>query len=444
MSSCWLSIFAAAALSASFDDAPGIELRYTGALARAGRNADDAPVKRFSLYALRESGGARRVVHVIGERGAGAWSWPERYAAVPLDNELQPGSASTPKLLYEYEGNPLAIPLPFPVAGYFKSLEAGAKWTSGKESWEVVRQQKMRDRNCWQVQVSTSFGRKRTVWVDVELPVVVALEERVFVGQGDEHLLTMQLESIEPLDDERLARDTRPLETALKRNEHEFRPELNDTQLKLAADALPVLQKQADDTPFSALVTAIAKDVKGQMQRTDDVARLAEKFVGQPAPAFSLNLIDKKQVDAASLKGRIVVLHFWEYQGEPLVEPYGQVGYLDFLYGKRKKLGVDVYGVAVDRRLAEEQSAGAALKSFRRLTDFMRLSYPLAVDEGKLLARFGDPQKYGAKLPLWVVIAPDGTIAHYHAGFYKINPDEGLQQLDEVLVKLIRDKREKE
>jgi hypothetical protein len=125
------------------------------------------------------------------------------------------------------------------------------------------------------------------------------------------------------------------------------------------------------------------------------------------------------------------------------VEPYGQVGYLDFLYGKRRKLGVQVYGVAVDARFGDAQSSSTALKSIQRLKQFMNLSYDIAVDDGKLLAKFGDPRRYGAKLPLWVVIGPDGRIAHYHAGFYKINPDDGLQQLDDVLVKLIREQKEK-
>jgi len=104
---------------------------------------------------------------------------------------------------------------------------------------------------------------------------------------------------------------------------------------------------------------------------------------------------------------------------------------------------VQVYGVAVDARSAEERSAPAALKSIQKLKSFMNLSYPIAVDDGKVLARFGDPPRYGAKLPLWVVIGPDGKVAHFHAGFYKINPDEGLRELDEVLVKLIREQKGK-
>jgi peroxiredoxin len=294
------------------------------------------------------------------------------------------------------------------------------------------------------VQVSGRLGRKRTVWVDVERPIVVAFEERVFVGQGDEHALTLQIESQKSLLPEQRDRDQRvidrllALQKALDRPDNEFRAELNAAQLKLASEALPELRQLANDTPFSALVTAISRDVDAQAMRNSEVARLADRFVGQQAPEFSLTLLDKTQVTREKLNGRLVVLHFWDYQGEPLVEPYGQVGYLDFLYGRRRKLGVDVFGVAVDSRLKDEQSAPAAIKSFQRLREFMKLSYPLAADDGGLLAKFGDPPKFGARLPLWVVIDEAGRIVHYHSGYYKINPDEGLRDLDDVLVNAIR------
>ena len=104
---------------------------------------------------------------------------------------------------------------------------------------------------------------------------------------------------------------------------------------------------------------------------------------------------------------------------------------------------MQVYGIAVDARLAEQRSAPAALKSIQKLKSFMNLDYGIAVDDGKLLAKFGDPPTHGAKLPLWVVIGPDGKVAHFHAGSYKINPDEGLRELDDLLVKMIREQKEK-
>lgn len=452
MPSGLLPLLLAPLLASPFDQGAAVELRYTGALTKAARDSDGTAVKRFSLYCLvsRQKDNSRQMAFVIDERGGGSWHWPERFGLVAFDPQFKPTSRVPLHLLYDHQGTPTVVTVQAPLFADTDKLKAGAKWTQGKESWEVVGSEKVQDRTCWKVQASTNFGRKRTAWVETESPQVVAFEERVFIGQGEEFSLKMQLESIKTLDDKQYAALQQPLQTLVKiqtdlqRPENEMKAELNPAQLKVVGDLLPKLEKEAVDTPFSHLASVISRDLKSQLQRSDEVAKLAKKFVGQAAPPYSLSTLDKAQIDAASLKDKIVVLHFWEYQSEPLLEPYGQVGYLDFLYSKRRKLGVQIVGVAVDSRLGDAQSAPAALRSIQKLRSFMNLAYPIVTDDGKLLGKFGDPRRSGAKLPLWVVIAPDGTIAHYHVGFYKINPDEGLREIDDVLVKLIKEQKGKE
>jgi peroxiredoxin len=437
-------------LANPLDEAAGLELRYKGALSRGVQASEDAPVKRFNLYAAvtPEPTAGRRIAFAVSERGSGGWPWPERFGAILLDAQLNAAATTGIRLLYDYEGNPVVIPLPLPVLPIVGQLRQGTRWNHGKETWSVTGTRKIDQRDCWQIEVSTNIGRKRTLSIDAECPLLVALEERVFVGQGDEHVLVMQLDSVKALDQTQVAQATLPLPALLKlqselaRGESETRPELTRVQLQLVSEALPGLERAAADTPFGPLAAAIARDYKAQVQRGDDVARLADKFLGKRTPKFALQLLDGSEVAVESLKDKITILHFWEYQGEPLVEPYGQVGYLDYLYGKRRKLGVQAYGIAVDSRFADQSAVPAAKKSIQKLKSFMNLSYPIAVDDGKLIEKFGDPTKFGAKLPLWIVIAPDGTIAHFHAGFYKINPDDGLRELDDLLVKLIRDRKE--
>ena len=118
--------------------------------------------------------------------------------------------------------------------------------------------------------------------------------------------------------------------------------ELNADQIASATKVIGSLEKQAEGTPFATLAAVVSRDVKAQTQRTDDVDGLSKKFVGQTAPAFELTTLDKKTVSSKDLAGKIVVLHFWDYEGEPLAEPYGQVGYLDFLNNKRKNFGRNV------------------------------------------------------------------------------------------------------
>ena len=140
-----------------------------------------------------------------------------------------------------------------------------------------------------------------------------------------------------------------------------------------------------------------------------------------------------QKLKSEDLKGQVTVLHFWDYRSEPLEEPYGQVGYLDFLYGKRKEAGVKVFGVVVDDRLAEGDEKSAVLRGVRKFKSFMNLGYPLALDDGSLLKELGDPRALGAKLPLYLVIGPDGHIVQYHVGFHQVDRDRGLKALDDAI-----------
>lgn len=191
------------------------------------------------------------------------------------------------------------------------------------------------------------------------------------------------------------------------------------------------------------MVAAISRDLTQQRKRLDGVEGLQNKLVGHPCPSWTLKLSNGKTVTDADYKDKVLVLHFWQYRGEPLTEPYGQVGYLDFLYGKRKKLGVSVLGVNIDPRFANPQQAAAATRSMKTLLDFMRLGYDMATDDGTILTTFGDPRSLGAPLPLWIVVGHDGLVTHYHTGFYDIKPDEGLKQLDEAVVEALKRQKAK-
>ncbi|MEO1996085.1 MAG: TlpA disulfide reductase family protein, partial [Planctomycetaceae bacterium] len=217
---------------------------------------------------------------------------------------------------------------------------------------------------------------------------------------------------------------------------------LSDQQLKQTQRILAQLKQQAKATPFAQLTDTIEQDVTAQTRLGADISRLAAQFLGKKAPRFTLTGLDGKPLSAKQRTGKIIVLHFWGYQSEPLVEPYGQIGYLDFLHNRRHKLGVQIFGVAVHESLTPNSAESPkTLRSVRKLREFMNLSYPLTIDDGQLLRKFGDPRTLDAKLPLWVVIAPNGTIAGYQVGLFSIRADEGLKQLDDLLIKLIRQQK---
>lgn len=437
-------------LISPLDEGAAVELRYTGSLVKVSREGEGQPVKRFSVYCLvkKTEGGGRDIAFQVEERGGGTWPWPERFGQISMNAKLQPSNVAQLRLLQEHNSTNQSLRIPRPIIDFADKLQAGATWNNESQAYEVKRAAKVQDRDCWQVDVSTNFGRKRSLWIQKDSPLLVELEERLFMGQGDEFSLKMKLDSLETLDAAKLAKVDAPLKMLLKlqadlaRPENEQSPELTDEQLAKVAEVSEKIEQAAEGTPFSRLAGVINRDVQGQKQRTGELAQLARKFLGQAAPEFTIQTIDGKPVTPADRAGKITVLHFWEYQGEPLVEPYGQVGYLDFLNSRRRKLGVQVYGVAVDVRFADKAQKPQAQRSVGKLKSFMNLGYPLAEDDGDLIGQFGDPRRVGAKLPLWVVIGVDGKVAHYSIGFYKINPDEGLRELDEVLVKLIQEAKQ--
>jgi hypothetical protein len=96
-----------------------------------------------------------------------------------------------------------------------------------------------------------------------------------------------------------------------------------------------------------------------------------------------------------------------------------------------------VYGVAIDSRFADTALAPVAARSVRKLQSFMNLTYPVVTDDGTL-ERLGDPERVGAKLPLWVLIDGKGTVIQYKTGTYPIKADEGLSQLDQAILEILK------
>jgi alkyl hydroperoxide reductase subunit AhpC len=432
-------------------DAPGLELRYSGTLSRVTRGSVEQPLKKFTVLtvASRQADGIS-LAYLTDERGGGTWGWPERFGTLALNSKQQAAENGSIRVLAEHEGHlyPIALRQPFFEHADKLGEDGEDDWVAGTSSYEVAEgAKKVKDRDCTLIRVSTNNGRKQRLWISKQDDtLLVAAEQQVFMGRGDEFQLKLELESAKPLDAPALAKLQKPfqilsdLKIQMNRADGETKPELSDAQITAAKKVIDQLQADAEGTPLAPLAAVISRDVKSQTQRADDVANVSKKFIGQPAAVFELTTLEKKTIHSKDLAGKIVVLHFWDYDSDPLTEPYGQVGYLDFLANKRKRYGIEVIGVATNESFADPAKSTGALRSVRKLREFMNLGYPIATDDGTLLAKFGDPRKLGAKLPLWVVIDPDGKIAHYHVGFYSIKPDEGLRPLDEAVMKQIKTK----
>jgi len=185
------------------------------------------------------------------------------------------------------------------------------------------------------------------------------------------------------------------LQSALRRQPDTQRKELIPRQIEAAKSQLDELSAMAKGTSLQETVFRIRRDVTRQDQRVAQTMERQKQLLNQSAPEFSLNLVTGGTLGSESLKGNVVVLHFWKYAEKPLAEPYGQVGYLEFLSGKRRDSNVKVVGVAMNQSLRQADRVRAGTRTARKLIEFMNLTYPVGYDDG---ATFPDPD--GASMSL--------------------------------------------
>ena len=434
-----LSILAAAALPWEPGDA--LELRYQGELKQIHRGSE-TQVKDFSVYLVLhgQEDETLQLDWLVEERGGSGWNWPERMGQMTINSKLQPAGERIPRIMHVHDGVDHPLDVEFPIFAGTNRIADKATWQEGNWEWTVGGTKQIGDRTCREVNGVSANGRSRTVCIDTSIPIVVSANRRLFMGRGDQFELSLRLESVSSLSEAQLSRIAAPLATfaalqaKLGREPVATDKDLSDKQLQAIADEAEKFRRQATDTPLAQFANVVLRDVKAQQQRVSELTAVAESMLGRKAPAVDFQWLTEAPEQLPLSPGRITVLHFWDYQDSPLKEPYGQVGYLDFLNNRRRKLGVDVVGVAVHERFGNPQTEPAARRSARKLKEFMNLGYSLGVDDGSLLKLFGDPRRSGGQLPLWVVVGADGKIIHYRVGYYAVDPRDGLKELDDVLV----------
>ncbi|HVX61958.1 MAG TPA: TlpA disulfide reductase family protein [Pirellulales bacterium] len=429
---------------------PGAQWVFRGNVAQLRPDHSLAePMKTFDVtyFVAEKSESATRLYWLVEERGQGHWPWSERFGELELDAQGQAGGAPGPSLLYDYGEGKSIVPLPLPLLAPDRKLNADSAWQIDGRKYQVEQAKRLGGRETWQVEVLNNFGRQATVWVGKDSPLVVGADQRVFMNKGTEYRLQLRLVTAEPAEAESASQTAAAfaalvdLRAKLNRPAQTEAGEWNDAQIKLLAEHLPAIAKTAAGGPLAKLVSTAGSDLEAQSGRANAVEELIARFQGQPVSKFGINGLSQAKLSESDLPGNVTLLHFWDYRNEPLEEPYGQVGYLEFLFNRHKAAGLKVYGVAVDGRFGDESARGAATSGVRKLKSFMNLSYPILLDSGSLVKQFGDPRLVGATLPLFAVIGPDGKIMHYHVGYYPVDLRQGLKELDDVVAQALKSKK---
>jgi len=414
---------------------PSLHTEFSGALVQPGQGEGEI-LRRFEVQLFSLPAGL--FFHVSDDIRQGC-PWPDCFgitAANPSPDTVQP------HLIYPFDGTRYFLPLPPLVLALPEKPEPGAAWSQQGWQMTVLQQKNVSGVAAWEVEAREPRGRRQTLTVDASTGFLLRAEMDVFMGQGDQFVLTLARSASRPLPEgqqagvEGASRELLALQSRLKRRPDAQLAELSARQVRDSLDALPQLTKLAAGTPLERLVRQIQADADQQQQRLDSAANRSQALMNSQIPDFSLSLVSGQTLTAASLKGRTTVLHFWDYRDAPLAEPYGQTGYLEFLFNRRRQDNLQVVGISTNADLQNPENQGRGRRAARKIAEFMNLTYPIGYDDGSLLKALGDPRDQRGQLPLWVVISPEGRVLHYHAGFYEIDAAQGLRELETVLSKI--------
>ena len=409
------------------EDSPA-EVRFTGSLAQPD-GTESLVFRNFEVLLID---GDQPFFCVLDDERDGC-PWPESYGS------FLPAADRRPRVLVSYEQLPYSIALPF-LKLTFADKSPGAEWSVG--DWTLTIDD-VRTTDSGETRLNVSArerrGRRQSLVFDAASGLLQSATMDVFMGQGEQFELQMSVSSVRPLADSLMEPTAKTIAAMLSlQNDLGRRPdsqqqELSARQITAGNAAITTLSELSAETPLAEAVFRIRRNLSRQQRRMTSTQSSRDRILSRPAPAFLLSLIDGGELKSSDLTGRTTVLHFWKYADKPLKEPYGQVGYLEFLFNRKSADGVRVVGVATNPALLETGQSRQAQRSARKLQEFMNLSYPIGFDDGSLIRALGDPRDSGGELPLWVVIGPDGKIAHYHAGFYEVDRRAGLRELSEAL-----------
>ncbi len=415
----------------------GQVISFSGLLSEP-TDGKDSILRRFDVVLIQSE---QREFFCVRDDARAGCPWPESYGTFHRQDDP---TALQPHLLYPFQEHAWAINLPPLAVSLPDGTDVGTSWDQGGWTMTVLEQRLIDECACWVVEARERRGRRQNLLFDAASGVLHSARSEVFMGKGEKFHLDLKRTATNVLNAEvaapvsELQDDLLALQKALGRRPDSELRELTPRQVAAAVSFPERLHRKSEGTPLQELVMRLTLDLDRQKKRLAATASRAEEIIDTAAPEFALNLVSGGSLESAELRGKFVVLHFWDYRDQPLAEPYGQTGYLDFLYNQRRKQNVQVLGISTSPDFQNNDALGRARRSVRKLVEFMNLTYPIAWDDGSLLRALGDPRDNAGQLPLWVVLSPDGKVAHYHAGYYEIDLARGLKDLDDLLIQQIR------
>jgi cytochrome c biogenesis protein CcmG, thiol:disulfide interchange protein DsbE len=130
-----------------------------------------------------------------------------------------------------------------------------------------------------------------------------------------------------------------------------------------------------------------------------------KRFLGRPAPPFSVRSVKGGDVKLSDYRGRVVLLNFWYSACFPCRE---ETPALMNLYRTYESRGLMVLGINIDAIIMAEDK-GRTLRSFLASYD---IPYPVLMADRKLYDDYGRP----SVAPITLLVDARGTIAQVFWG----------------------------
>jgi hypothetical protein len=261
-------------------DAPlplGTQLVYRGSMVPV--KDDGIPTKKefeLTLIVSEAAGGDRAaagdptttLLWTLAETGRGSWLWLDHFGIWKASLLSRDNGQTGPSLLYVREQGTSVIPLPGLLFGRDEGIARDASWTEGRLEYRVSGAKEIAGKKCWEIAVRSPIGHKRTLFVEQTSPLVVAVRETVFIGQGEQHELALELAESKSLDADALQLAEEAIAAAVELRDdvghkpRSDRSELSDEQLAAIRKELPELAKTAVKTPLESVLAAAQKDLR--------------------------------------------------------------------------------------------------------------------------------------------------------------------------------------
>ena len=143
----------------------------------------------------------------------------------------------------------------------------------------------------------------------------------------------------------------------------------------------------------------------------------ADAVAPSPAPAFTLQATDGRQVSLAQFKGDVVMINFWASWCGPCRQ---EMPLLDSIYRKYKDMGFELIGVNVE---PDSKAANAWLKA-------TPVTYPVLYDPQSKVSQLYQVQA----MPTTVIIDRSGTVRFLHRGYLPGDENAYLNSIRSLIV----------